>query len=127
MYQKGHKTSNETNFNQVTLSQPELNEAQPDALIPSTGGMLWVSIAFILGWIAFLIWVLGIRMVVQTKIDELRKPLDQVPCKSCRFFSNNHYINCAVQPSIVLTEQASNCPDYCTQNGKFFGQKTSQK
>ncbi len=39
-------------------------------------------------------------------------PLKQVPCRNCQFFKDNHYLNCAVQPSIVLTKQALNCSDY---------------
>ena len=36
----------------------------------------------------------------------------QSPCRKCRFFTNNHYLKCAVHPTIVLTKEASNCPDY---------------
>ena len=39
-------------------------------------------------------------------------PVKQVPCRNCQFFKDNHYLNCAVQPSIVLTKQALNCSDY---------------
>jgi hypothetical protein len=127
MHQKEQKTSSERNFNQVTLSESKLDEAKPETLTPLSGGMLWVSLAFVLGWIVFLLRVLGMRMVVQKEMDELLVSVDKVPCKSCRFFSNNHYINCAVHPSIVLTKQARNCPDYRSQKGKFFWQRTSQK
>ena len=41
------------------------------------------------------------------------KPRDQLICHSCRYFSNNNYLHCALQPTIVLTEQSSDCPDYC--------------
>ncbi|MFW9259229.1 hypothetical protein [Nostoc sp. CALU 546] len=37
----------------------------------------------------------------------------QLPCRNCRFFTNNHYLYCTVHPSIVLTEQALDCSDYC--------------
>jgi hypothetical protein len=39
--------------------------------------------------------------------------LHQLPCRNCRFFTNNHYLYCTVHPSIVLTEQALDCSDYC--------------
>jgi hypothetical protein len=39
----------------------------------------------------------------------------ELPCQTCRFFSRNQHLRCAVHPSIVLTEQALNCPDYCPQ------------
>lgn len=127
MHQRGYRTSSERNFHQVTLSEAKLDEAKPDALTPNDGGILWVSLAFILGWIVFFIRVLGMRLVVQKEIDYLLKSVDKVPCKSCRFFSNNHYLTCAVHPSIALTKQASNCPDYCSQKGKFFWQRTLPK
>lgn len=38
----------------------------------------------------------------------------QVPCSNCRFFSNNHYLKCAVHPFIVSTKQALDCSDYCS-------------
>ncbi|MBO3462716.1 hypothetical protein G7B40_034260 [Aetokthonos hydrillicola Thurmond2011] len=41
----------------------------------------------------------------------------QVPCRNCQFFNDNHYLNCAVQPSNVLTKEALNCSDYLPNNG----------
>lgn len=41
-------------------------------------------------------------------------PLD-IPCQNCRFFNKSQRLCCAVHPSIVLTEQALNCPDYRPQ------------
>ena len=120
MHQRGQRTSSERNFNQVTLSEAKLPEAKPDALTLSDGGMLWVSIVFILGWMLFFVRVLGMQVLVQKEIDDLLKLVDKVPCKSCHFFATNPYINCAVHPSIVLTKQASNCTDYCSQKGNFF-------
>ncbi|BAY64314.1 hypothetical protein NIES22_44100 [Calothrix brevissima NIES-22] len=40
------------------------------------------------------------------------KELENYPCKDCRFFINNKYLNCAVNPSIVLTKAAIDCRDY---------------
>jgi hypothetical protein len=40
----------------------------------------------------------------------------QIPCKNCRFYSHNPYLKCATHPSIVLTEKAIECPDYCPKN-----------
>lgn len=39
----------------------------------------------------------------------------QLPCRNCRYFTNNPYLKCAVQPSTALTIQALNCSDYCPQ------------
>jgi len=40
----------------------------------------------------------------------------QSPCRTCRFFSNNPYLKCAVHSTIVLTKEANKCPDYNPQN-----------
>ncbi len=40
------------------------------------------------------------------------KHFNQIPCKLCRFFSQNYYLKCAVHPDIALKAEAINCPDY---------------
>lgn len=53
--------------------------------------------------------------------------LHQSPCRNCCFFSNNNYLQCAVNPSTVSTKAAINCCDYSPlTNRKFFwGSKIS--
>lgn len=44
--------------------------------------------------------------------DELPKLFDSPTssnCIQCRFYNNNHYLKCAVRPSIVLTKEAQKC------------------
>ncbi len=36
----------------------------------------------------------------------------QIPCRNCRFFIDNRYLRCTVQPSFVLTQQAVDCADF---------------
>ncbi|MBV6622587.1 MAG: hypothetical protein KI793_06490 [Rivularia sp. (in: Bacteria)] len=38
------------------------------------------------------------------------------PCAKCRYFDNNSYLKCAVQPEKVMTKEAKDCQDYCPQN-----------
>jgi hypothetical protein len=40
------------------------------------------------------------------------------PCPSCRFFSSNLYLKCAVRPADVLTERAVHCSDYCPRHSE---------
>lgn len=127
MHQKSWRISSERELSEVTLSETTLDEVKPDGVTSHDGGMLWVSLAFVLGWIVFFIKVLGMWMIVRKEIDALLKPVDTPPCKNCQFFANNRYLNCSVHPSIVLTEQAVNCPDYCSENSNFIQQKNSQK
>jgi hypothetical protein len=35
-------------------------------------------------------------------------------CPGCRYFSNNHYLRCALQPTIVMTDRSIDCHDYCS-------------
>lgn len=58
----------------------------------------------------FLLRVRKFRLNDKLSSNWLRK----VPCRNCRYFKDNRYLNCAVHPSTVLTEQALNCPDYCS-------------
>lgn len=44
------------------------------------------------------------------------KYFHKLPCRNCRYFANNPYLKCAVQPDIALTVRALNCSDYCPQN-----------
>jgi hypothetical protein len=39
----------------------------------------------------------------------------KIPCRRCRYFSHNPYLSCAIHPSLALTEQAIDCPDYCVK------------
>lgn len=61
--------------------------------------------------------VLGIALII--RLVALRKSHMQLltrrassPCKNCRFFQSNTFLNCAVHPTRVLTEAAYDCPDY---------------
>lgn len=46
---------------------------------------------------------------------------DQIPCQSCLFFHENHYLKCAVHPKTVLTQQSINCQDYISNEETYFG------
>jgi len=41
------------------------------------------------------------------------KPPPKTLCHRCRYFSDNHYLKCALHPETALTEQAVDCRDYC--------------
>jgi hypothetical protein len=42
------------------------------------------------------------------------KPCADPICPSCKYFSNNHYLQCALQPTVVMTKQSVDCQDYCS-------------
>ncbi len=36
----------------------------------------------------------------------------KAPCDRCQYFNHNAYLNCALHPTIALTEQSFDCADY---------------
>ncbi len=113
----------DTNLAQETQSEikVEVDEVKPDgvetphAAIVVGGG----AVGFIMIWAGFLLVLSKIRTLREdNKIVFPVNHLNKLPCKTCRYFSNNHYVQCAVQPSIVLTEEAMNCSDYCPKHDK---------
>ena len=40
-------------------------------------------------------------------------PYQKVPCRRCRYFSDNQFLKCTLHPVTALTEQAVDCRDYC--------------
>ena len=45
-------------------------------------------------------------------LPKIRKASTQTNCTKCRFFDDNSYLKCAVQPSKVLKKSAQECLDY---------------
>ena len=37
---------------------------------------------------------------------------ERIICDGCRYFNNNRYLQCALQPKLVMTEQSIDCLDY---------------
>jgi hypothetical protein len=47
------------------------------------------------------------------KYSSISNPCHPVPCRCCRYFSNNAHLKCAIHPVTALTEKAVDCRDYC--------------
>lgn len=92
--------------------------AEPEVAEPSHHSQQSPNVGLILALILFILFVL--KVFGNLEEDEIPNPTDQshristsnIPCSSCRFFSRNLYIKCAVRPSEVLTQQAIHCADY---------------
>ncbi|RCJ23176.1 hypothetical protein A6S26_01055 [Nostoc sp. ATCC 43529] len=103
---------------EVKSEQPPTNQLTiPDMAISLS------PLGFIIGWVVFLLVLQKIRSFLDRKMVFPTNSLHKVPCKNCRFYSNNNYIKCAVKPSIVLTEEAMNCPEYSPSNKRFGSKK----
>jgi hypothetical protein len=96
----------------VTLKDAKLDEAKPNEVSSFNDGILGFSLAFILSWMVVCITILRKRKVARNEVITALKCEEQVYCKSCRFFSNNPYLKCALHPSIALTKEAKDCADY---------------
>lgn len=117
-------------LNQVTLTETKLSEADLPIKTPQINEAD-ITVLLFLFWITFL----GIIILVLFKffpklglarIRGLTSGLvPPVPCRNCQFFANNKYLKCAVHPSAVLTEQATNCSDYCYQDESYSQAETS--
>jgi hypothetical protein len=95
-----------------TLAEPEmapLDEAP--AKTPEGGVILGLAIALLV-----LLRISGILREDERAKYEAAAPCNHgAPCLSCRFFSKNLYLQCAVRPADVLTDRAIHCPDYCSR------------
>ncbi len=111
--------SPENSYNQITLIEANVVRTTDSTTKPPIGNTIYLLLAPI----CFMI-VCGIVIFIVSFYNDRDKKnrivtlnhLKQVPCRNCRFFKDNHYLNCAVHPSIVLTKEALNCSDYCSSN-----------
>ncbi|TAF08294.1 MAG: hypothetical protein EAZ77_07275 [Nostocales cyanobacterium] len=114
------KVAVKKNFHQLTDSQIKGEyTTQQEGLNISDLAVALSPLSFVLIWAFFLFIWQKIRSHADNKIAFSINSLHQVPCKNCKFFSNNHYLKCAVKPDIVLTEEAINCAEYCPKKGKL--------
>ncbi|MEH2164121.1 MAG: hypothetical protein V7K38_24485 [Nostoc sp.] len=108
-----------SNLHQVVKSSEKKEQAQTHELTIPDVAVSLSPVGFIIGWIAFFVIMQKIRAFLDNKMSFSVKNLHKLPCQNCRFYSNNHYLKCAVNPSIVLTEEAMNCSEYSPSNKKI--------
>ncbi|MEA5616777.1 hypothetical protein VB711_02835 [Cronbergia sp. UHCC 0137] len=107
--------------NKIETEQSEIKQttAQQDNLsIPDLAVSL-TPLGFVFIWAIILLILQKIRANLDEKMVFSINGLHKVPCKNCKFFSNNHYLKCAVKPDIVMTEEAINCSEYCPKRVNF--------
>ncbi|MEH1870012.1 hypothetical protein [Nostoc sp.] len=92
------------------VTKPDLTRQQ-GAMTPDEA-LFFIPFCSMIFLAIFILKLLDIWKVAIAKITTLNC-FHQLPCRNCRFFTNNHYLYCTVHPSIVLTEQALDCSDYC--------------
>ena len=118
---KLHASAADNSFTQVNLIETKpvkahsdttnLNGAKAVRAATPDSAILLVPIFSIMVWMIVASKLPGVWKEARNRIVSLNQ-LEPMPCRNCRFFVNNHYLKCAVQPSIVLTPQALKCSDY---------------
>jgi hypothetical protein len=104
----------------VASSQSTQTAPEPQPSLASTSSDILIGLPATLGFLAFLSWS-GIRAYKQysKKIQrELNLISSVMPCRGCRYFHNNPYLKCTVNPTTALTEDAVGCSDHHPRDRK---------
>lgn len=111
----------QNNFKVTPVSETKIdnsNQYNGNRGNPADFLILWGPIGMLLGCSVIFFALLKRWTFIKEEIAFNIKRLDEVPCKKCRYFSGNHYLKCAVNPSDALTERAINCTDYSSPDDK---------
>ncbi|MBD2507652.1 hypothetical protein [Nostoc sp. ATCC 53789] len=107
-----------SNLHQGNLSEARNEQAQTHELSIPDLAISLSPVGFLIGWVVFFLILQKIRAFLDEKMVISINGLHKLPCKKCRFYSNNHYLKCAVNPSVVLTGEAMNCSEYSPNSKK---------
>lgn len=70
-----------------------------------------VPICFVLAWGLVLMTLWSIASAFRDGMKRAQQ-MHAIPCADCRFFTGHYTLKCPVHPSIALSEDAINCPDF---------------
>lgn len=87
------------------------SEAPSSGATAQDAALLLIPLCFIAIWAAVVCMISDTWKLNRKEMNQA-KQLGQLPCKKCRFFNNNPYIKCAVNPNLALTKESQDCPDY---------------
>ncbi|MEB3283417.1 MAG: hypothetical protein VKK42_31295 [Lyngbya sp.] len=107
--------SRESVLQEVPLSEDSINQtsASQEGI-----GLVYLASGFLgIAFIVVFIKQLQARKLLRSNLS-LTKPFNKIPCANCQYFNNNLHLKCAVQPSIVLSEEAKDCTDFQPMDGK---------
>jgi len=100
------------------VTQTNQTNVKPLGGITSDYIMFWGIFGFVICWAAILFMLSKRVRFTRKEIAVNIKTIHQIPCKTCKFYSNDPHLKCAVNPAAVLTEQAIDCSDYCVKEPK---------
>lgn len=103
---------------ELSTEQPLQSPFQTNPGAAENGGLLLVPLSFmVMAWVVLILLRSNLLKSFQNRLTPL-KGLHQVPCLNCKYFKNDPYLKCAVNPCTVLTEEAANCSEYCSKDGE---------
>lgn len=130
MYFDRIPSNNELETNTTTTNSIVESSSSASATAAKTSGYIRneidASIAMFMVWIVVwsivsLILFKFIQKLTAVKIKGLSiYSSSQIPCRNCKFFTDNRYLKCAVRPSTVLTKQAIECSEFCGKHESYL-------
>jgi hypothetical protein len=103
-------------YAQSTLTETQAyssssQSAPASAAATQDAALLMIPLCFVAIWAA-VVCVISNTWKPGHKEVESSQYTTQLPCKKCRFFNNNPYVKCAVNPHIAMTKAANTCSDF---------------
>ncbi|NHC34689.1 hypothetical protein [Scytonema millei] len=104
--------SQKNNTKQIIVSEAKHNNIKTDNVAINHPSEVSLAIVFFSGLVCFLMYSKRWRTTRENVEDLSEITSSHIPCKRCRFFSNNPYLKCAVQPIITMTKEAIDCAEF---------------
>lgn len=96
---------------QITEAPADRPDTSSVSAVAHDAALLLIPICFVAIW-AGVVCVISDTWKLSRKDMKTSKTIAQLPCKKCRFFSNNPYMKCAVNPYVAMTKAATECQEY---------------
>ena len=74
-------------------------------------GYLFQPLFFVMAWLLVALFVSTLFNAL-TDVVKRSQTMHQIPCHSCRYFTNDYHLKCTVNPTIASTESAIDCQDF---------------
>lgn len=117
-------TQSSSPLNDIRTGQPSEYPLPSNAtggnrsLLEENAGLLPVPLSFmVMAGVVLILLRSNLLKSFQNRLTPIKR-LNQVPCLNCKYFKNDPYLKCAVNPCVVLTEEAANCSEYCSKDSQ---------
>lgn len=104
------KNLTQTEVNLIETPSNSYPESSKVDTLQANPGLL-ITVGFFLLWATATVLYARVPKHVQKWLFNLQ-PRHKVPCRNCKFFNCNPYIQCAIHPHTVQTAKAIDCQDY---------------